>query len=118
MKMQVKIPSAILLASLLVGISSCTKNFDTYDTNTASLTTEQTLEALPTALGPLEQNIYHNYQTAQNLSADAYSGYFMPPTPFKAQDNLNYSLTDSWNVNGFNDQYSYEMAVVAKMTYD
>jgi Susd and RagB outer membrane lipoprotein len=115
MKMQVKIPSAILFASLLAGISSCTKNFETYDTNTASLTTEQTLEALPTALGPLEQNIYHNYQTAQNLSADAYSGYFMPPTPFKAQYNLNYSLTDSWNVNGFNDQYSYEMAVVAKI---
>ena len=115
MKMQVKIPSAILFASLLVGVSSCTKNFETYDTNTASLNTEQTLESLPTALGPLEQNIYHNYQTAQNLSADVYCGYFMPPTPFKAQDNLNYFLVDGWDVNGFNDQYSYEMAPVAKI---
>lgn len=115
MKMQVNIPSAILLASLLAGISSCTKNFETYDTSPTSLTTAQTLEALPSAFGPLEQNIYHNYQTAQNLSADAYSGYFMPPTPFKAQDNLNYFLVDGWDVNGFNDQYSYEMAPVAKI---
>jgi hypothetical protein len=115
MKMQVNIPSAILFASLLAGVSSCTKNFETYDTSPTSLTTAQSLEALPTALGPLEQNIYHNYQTAQNLSADAYSGYFEPPTAFKAQDNLNYSLVDSWDVNGFNDQYSYEMAPVAKI---
>jgi hypothetical protein len=103
------------IASLIIGASSCTKNFDSYDTNPAALSSSQSFAILPTAFGPLEQNIYHNYQTAQNLSADAYGGYFMTPTPFKAEDNLNYFLIDSWDVNGFNDMYTYEMAIVQKM---
>jgi hypothetical protein len=118
MNMQFNSGAAVLMVSLLIGASSCTKNFEQYNTNTAELTTAQTIASLPTAFGPLEQNIYHNYQTAQNLSADAYAGYFMPPTPFKAQDNLNYFLVDGWDVNGFNDQYDYEMAIVSKMRAD
>jgi hypothetical protein len=113
--MQFKIGIAALAGSLLIGVSSCTKNFDSYDTNPDALTAAQSFATLPTAFGPLEQNIYHNYQTAQNLSADVYGGYFMPPTPFKAQDNMNYFLIDGWDVNGFNDQYDYEMAIVQKM---
>ena len=104
-----------MFAALLIGASSCTKNFEQYDTNPANLTSSQTIGVLPTAFGPLEQNIYHNYQTAQNLSADAYSGYMMPPTPFKAEDNLNYFLVDGWDVNGFNDMYNYEMSPVSKI---
>jgi Susd and RagB outer membrane lipoprotein len=118
MKMQFNSGVAVVAASLLIGAGSCTKNFEQYNTNPAELTTAQTIAALPTAFGPLEQNIYHNYQTAQNLSADAYGGYFMPPTPFKAQDNLNYFLVDGWDVNGFNDQYDYEMAILSKMRAD
>ena len=115
MKMQFNSGSAVLFASLLIGASSCTKNFETYDTNPASLSSTETIAILPTAFGPLEQNIYHNYQTAQNLSADAYGGFFMTPTPFKASDNLNYFLVDGWDVNGFNDMYNYEMSPVAKI---
>ena len=116
--MQFNSGMAVVVTSLLIGASGCTKNFEGYNTNPAELTSAQTIAALPTAFGPLEQNIYHNYQTAQNLSADAYGGYFMPPTPFKAQDNLNYFLVDGWDVNGFNDQYDYEMAILGKMRSD
>jgi hypothetical protein len=107
--------SAVLLASLLVGAGGCTKNFESYNTNPTSLTTSQTLAILPTAFGPLEQSIYSNYQTAQNLSADAYAGYMMSPTPFKAEYNLNYFLVDAWDRNGFVDQYNLVMAPVSKI---
>ncbi len=75
----------------------------------------ETLAILPTAFGPLEQSIYSNYQTAQNLSADAYAGYMMSPTPFKAEYNLNYFLVDGWDRNGFVDQYNLVMAPVSKI---
>ena len=107
--------SAIFLAALLVGAGGCTKSFESYDTNPAALTSSQTLAILPTAFGPLEQSIYSNYQTAQNLSADAYAGYMMSPTPFKAEYNLNYFLVDGWDRNGFVDQYNLVMAPVAKI---
>ena len=105
----------ILLAFLIIGASSCTKNFESYDTNPTSLNSDQTVAILSTAFGPLEQSIYSNYQTAQNLSADAYAGYMMSPTPFKASYNLNYFLVDGWDRNGFVDQYNLVMAPVAKI---
>src|ERR1700760_3690670 len=93
--------SAVLFAALLAGGSSCTKNFESYDTNPSSLSSSQTISILPTAFGPLEQSIYSNYQTAQNLSADGFGGFLMSPTPFKASYDLNYGLVDSWDRNGF-----------------
>jgi hypothetical protein len=105
----------IFLAVLLLGTAGCTKNFEAYDTNPAALTSSQSLAILQTAIGPIEQAIYSNYQTAQNLSADAYAGYMMSPTPFMASYNLNYSLVDSWNRNGFIDQYNLVMAPISKI---
>jgi hypothetical protein len=116
MKIRFNIGSAALAALLLTGASSCTKNFDRYNTNDASLSTEQSLAILPAAYALLEQNIYHNYQTAQNLNADGYAGYFMSQTPFSAQYDLNYGLRDDWDKNGFIDQYSYIMSNVSKIS--
>jgi SusD/RagB-like outer membrane lipoprotein len=108
--------STAFLSLLLIGVlSGCTKNFEQYDTNPTSLSNSQTIAILSTAFGPLEQSIYSNYQIAQNLSADAYSGYMMSPNPFKAQYNLNYFLVDSWNQHGFNDQYNLVMGPVSKI---
>lgn len=101
-------------AAALLG-SSCTKNFEKYNTNDGSLNNEQTIAILATAYGPLEQNVYSNYQTAQNLSADGFSGYFMSPTPFKASYDLNYGLVDGYDRNGFVDPYTLGMAPVAKI---
>lgn len=112
-------PGGLILLALsgflLILASSCTKNFEAYNTNPYALTDSQTVAILATAYGPIEQAIFSNYQTAQNLSADAYSGYMMSPTPFAANYNLNYALTDSWNQNGFKDPYNLVMAPVKKM---
>jgi len=108
--------AAVLLTSLLLaGLTSCTKNFESYDTNPSYLTSSQTIAILPTAFGPLEQSIYSNYQTAQNLSADGFSGYMMSPNPFKSSYDLNYGLVDGWDRNGFVDQYNLVMAPVSKI---
>jgi hypothetical protein len=115
MKISFNIGSAALVTLLLAGASSCTKNFDEYNTNSASLSTEQSLAILPAAYALLEQNIYSNYQIAQNLNADGYAGYFMSPTPFAAQYDLNYGLKDNWDRTGFVDQYNLVMAPVAKI---
>ena len=89
-----------MLASLLA-LSACTKDFEKYNTKNTALTSAQTIAILPTAFGPIEQAIYSNYQTAQNLSADAYGGYMMSPDPFKGGlNNLSYVMVDGWNVNG------------------
>ncbi len=100
---------------LALGVSSCTKNFESYNTNSSSLTNAQTIGILSTAFGPLEQSIYQDYQTAQNLNADGFGGFFMSPTPFKAAYDLNYFLIDGWDRNGFVDQYNLVMAPVSKI---
>ncbi|HTN36861.1 MAG TPA: SusD/RagB family nutrient-binding outer membrane lipoprotein [Arachidicoccus sp.] len=105
----------LTLLCLVFALSSCTKDFESYNTNPNALNDAQTLAKLSTAFGPIEQAIYSNYQTAQNLSADAYSGYMMSPTPFSANYNLNYALTDGWNVNGFKDPYTLVMAPIKKI---
>src|ERR1700761_9172750 len=106
---------AVLVALLALGVSSCTKNFEDYNTNKAALSNSQTVAILPTAFGPLEQSIYQDYQTAQNLNADGFAGFFMSPTPFKAEYDLNYFLIDSWDRNGYVDQYNQVMAPVSKI---
>jgi hypothetical protein len=112
MKLRQYIVPGLLLA---LGLSSCTKNFESYNTNSSSLTTAQTIAVLPTAFGPLQQAIYADYQTAQNLSADGFAGFFMSPTPFKAAYDLNYFLIDGWDRNGYVDEYNQVMAPVSKI---
>lgn len=108
--------SALLLAAVISLNFGCTKNFEDFNTNPNSLSPEQTNNLLPSAIGPIEQEIFHNYQIAQNLSADAFSGYMMSPTPFGGGiNNMNYSLNNGWNSAGFNDQYNYVMAPISKI---
>ncbi|TBO39962.1 SusD/RagB family nutrient-binding outer membrane lipoprotein [Pedobacter kyonggii] len=107
--------SAVLLASLMALNFGCTKNFEDFNTNPTALSPEQTTALLKSAIGPIEQEIFHNYQIAQNLSADAFSGYMMAPNPFGGINNMSYSLNDGWNSSGFNDQYNYVMAPISKI---
>lgn len=102
---------------LVVGLlSSCTRDFERYNTNPDALNDNQTISILSSAIGPMEQNIYSNYQTAQNLNADGFSGYMMSPTPFNGgQNNLNYFMIDLWDKNAFNDAYTLIMGPVQKM---
>lgn len=107
--------SAVLLASLMALNFGCTKNFEDFNANPNSLSPAQSDALLKSAIGPIEQEIFHNYQIAQNLSADAFSGYMMAPNPFGGINNMNYSLNNGWNSAGFNDQYNYVMAPISKI---
>ena len=83
MKKYFSIRTAGLFAAAVVAGSSCTKNFDSYNTNQGSLSNGQTVAILSTAFGPLEQNVYSNYQTAQNLNADGDIRYPAKPSALR-----------------------------------
>lgn len=94
-------------------LSSCTKDFEKYNTDQTGISNGNL--DITTVFKPLQHEIFHNYQTAQNLSADGFSGYMMSPTPFKAAYDLNYFLVDGWDQNGFNDMYTYIYAPVNRI---
>jgi hypothetical protein len=102
-----------LFAIIILFLTGCTKNFEKYNTDPTGIPNSNL--AITSLFMPLQTNIFHNYQTAQNLSSDAYSGYMMSPTPFRAEYNLNYAFVDGWNQNGFNDMYNYIMFPVNKI---
>lgn len=103
----------ISIAFICLIMTACTKNFEDFNTDQSGISDgELDVRSL---FKPLQANIFHNYQTAQNLSADAYSGYMMSPTPFRSEYNLNYAFVDGWNQNGFNDMYTYIMGPVNKI---
>jgi hypothetical protein len=104
--------AGVMALFTMVSFSACTKNFEKYNTRPDALTTAQTASVLASAFGPIEVNILHNYQTAQNLSADQYSGYLMSPS--FAGANQNYNLNNGWNTDGFNNPYQYVMAPIQK----
>jgi len=104
----------IIFASL--ALPGCTKNFEKFNTNSTSLSAAQSVAIASTAFGPIEQNIFSNYQIAQNLSADAYAGYMMSPDNFiGGNNNLKYDLVDTWNQHGFTDEYSLIMSPINKI---
>ena len=100
----------VLAAFVLAG---CTKDFKKYNTDQTGISNANL--DITSVFKPLQHELFHNYQTAQNLSADGFSGYMMSPTPFKAAYDLNYFLIDGWDSNGFNDMYTYIMAPVNKI---
>ncbi len=102
-----------LFSLALMFNSGCKKNFEEYNTDPTGIPNKDV--EITSLFKPIQSNIFHNYQTAQNLSADAYSGYMMSPTPFKTEYNLNYSMVDGWNANGFKDMYTYVMFPVSRI---
>ncbi|HEY0176622.1 MAG TPA: SusD/RagB family nutrient-binding outer membrane lipoprotein [Pedobacter sp.] len=101
--------SLILGSSIVLGLGSCTKNFDKYNTDPAGISNENTQVA--TVFIPFQQQIMYSlddgYQTGQNLNADVYAGYATPPQNFGAVlNNTNYSFVDGWNSEAFNPIYT------------
>jgi len=108
--------SIISLTLMVLMVSACTKNFEKYNTNPDALSATQSASIAGSAFGPIEQAIYSNYQRAQNLSADCYSGYMMSGVNFAGgNNNLNYAMVDGWNSTGFNDQYNLIMSPISKL---
>src|SRR5687767_8062074 len=81
---------AFMSAAVLFG---CTDNFEDYNTDKTGLTEDQVKDDIRENFKaidyyqPLQHEIFHDYQTAQNLGADAYAGYMMSPTPFLGGQN-------------------------------
>ncbi|WP_259069585.1 SusD/RagB family nutrient-binding outer membrane lipoprotein [Mucilaginibacter sp. X4EP1] len=105
---------AALLSLGLLEFTSCTKNFQKYNTDNTGLTSKQVqvglvFPGIQTALFGEEGN----YQLDQNLNADCYSGYMMSPDPFRGNiNNLTYSLVDGWNQQIFIDGYTTSLFAI------
>jgi hypothetical protein len=105
--------SLFSLLILIIVASGCQKNFEKFNTDQTGISNANL--DITTVFKPLQHEIFHNYQTGQNLSSDGFGGYMMSPTPFKAAYDLNYFLVDGWDSNGFNDMYTYIFAPVNKI---
>lgn len=101
--------SLILGASVVLGLGSCTKNFDKYNTDPTGISNANT--QIATVFIPFQQQIMYSlddgYQIGQNLNADVYAGYSTPPQNFGAAlNNTNYVFVDGWNSEAFNPIYT------------
>lgn len=108
--MKTKYILGFLAAALLAG---CTDNFEDFNTDTTGLGNNEIV--IQQMFKPMQHELFHDYQTAQNLGADAYGGYMMSPTPFQAQYNLNYAFVDGWNNNAFKGMYNYVWLPIDKI---
>lgn len=108
MKKKLLIFSTLLAAATVAVLSfnSCTKDFEEINKDPYGVSNEQLQIDYKLVGEPFKgvlQNIYSYTpawvtQLQQNLLGDVYSGYMMPPTPFRGNsNNMNYDLVDGWN---------------------
>lgn len=103
-----------LLTAGLLSLPSCTKDFEEINRDPYAAADDQ----LPVGeeFKQVLQNIYAYSpawvtQLQQNLIGDVYSGYMMPPTPFRGNsNNMTYFLVDGWNEWPWNWAYQNVMA--------
>ncbi|MDO4228949.1 MAG: RagB/SusD family nutrient uptake outer membrane protein [Capnocytophaga sp.] len=108
--MKKNIISVKLLAflGLTVFLGGCVSNFEEYNRDPYALTQDVKRADwmhLKAFFPQMQQSIYYNnskgnweFQIAQNLNADLFSGYLTPPTPFNGdQNNINYFMMEGWN---------------------
>src|SRR6218665_54172 len=111
---------AVVLWAIALFFPGCTGNFENMNKNPYGATNEDIkADLLPASLRVAQLNIYiytppWDTQLQQNLLADVYSGYMMPPTPFRGNsNNMNYDLVDAWNVFAFVPTYDNVMNPIA-----
>jgi hypothetical protein len=111
--------SIVAVAAFVFG--SCTKKFEEFNTNPYGATEEQLSGDYALYVAQLQeaQKTIYCYQPAwvtqlqQNLMGDVFSGYMMPPTPFRGNsNNMTYDLVDGWNVWALNPAYSSSVGSV------
>ncbi|MGV8880291.1 MAG: SusD/RagB family nutrient-binding outer membrane lipoprotein [Sphingobacteriaceae bacterium] len=119
-----KFVSGILgcIASSMILLTGCTKDFEKYNTNPLNLT-EQQINAdftlISTFLQQAQRGIIAeevgNYQLAHNLTSDSYSGYMGAQAPFRSNsNNLTYELVDGWNQSIWSYRYNNVMNPVTR----
>ncbi len=116
-------PVAVLVLAIVFAQTSCTKNFDNYNTNPSGITSDL-LKNDNVGVGAffpqMEEYVVRvapnagdgsAYQVVENLNADLFSGYNGTPTPFSGgQNNSNYKLIDGWDNSAFSSPYQGLMA--------
>lgn len=114
----------IALTILAVGFSiqSCTKNYEEINTDPYGISDQQLAADYKLVGEPFKQALQNIYtvtpvwvlQLQQNLLGDVYSGYMMPPTPFRGNNNnMTYALVDGWNGFVWSVAYGDVMAPLA-----
>ena len=116
---QIRTIAGAVSITAIVGLSSCTGDFENINTNP---------EGIPPLSIPVEsrfaqpmQSIYLNYQNrdfeyqlAQNLNCDLYSGYLEIPNPFNGNNNNStYLMNEGWNNTPFKVGALYIMKPVS-----
>ena len=103
-------------AMAIVSISSCTKEFNAFNTNPSKITKQQAqgdFQYIGGFFPDMQENIFSTvdyiYQLQQNLNADVYSGYMMSPDPFGGPNNTNYYMKTNWNTTTFDQAYQHVM---------
>ncbi len=116
-KLTLFLGAIVLVAAGLLTFQSCTKDFEEINTDPYRPLNVPVGEEFKQVL----QNIY-SYSPAwitqlqQNLIADVYSGYMMPPTPFRGNsNNMTYDLVDGWNEWPWNVAYGSVMSPLRRM---
>lgn len=121
-----------ILLGLILVVTGCTDSFNDYNTDPYSVKPEYQKGDwlyLGGYITQMEKSIYSNannwdwdFQIAQNLSADIYSGYLAPPTPFAGgKNNANYNLMGGWNLWSFkiyNERVMAPWLELKKLTKD
>lgn len=103
----------------ILGMTSCTDNFETINTNPNGMTPEQVkltarFNQPITSVYLNYQNRNYEYQLQQNLNADMFSGYMSVPTPFNGnQHNGQYKMDEGWNETPFKAGELYVMKPVS-----
>lgn len=117
-----KVWTCLLVAVLTVAISSCTKDFENYNTDPTSINGSQLLPDnnvgafFPSLQVAIFNSTRQQYQIMQNLNADCYSGYMMSNNPFNPDvNNMNYFLTDRWNSRVFTRIYGDVMGGISNL---
>jgi len=109
----------VLVASCLILLGGCTKNFEKMNTDASGITDGDLIPKynyLGLWYQGIQQNIFGengDYQLCQNLNSDCYAGYYMSPDPFRGNiNNQNYSLVDGWNSDVYTMAYTHVMAPI------
>lgn len=98
----------LFAASVVMTSIGCVDKFEDYNRDTYALTEDFKKSDwlyLKAFFPQMQQSIYYNnskgnweFQIAQNLNADLFSGYLTPPTPFNGdRNNINYFMMEGWN---------------------
>lgn len=112
-------PIMLLVCAVIFVQTSCTKNFDKYNTNPSGITSNllgNDYVGVGAFFPQMEEYVVRNapnagdgsaYQVVENLNADLFSGYNGTPTPFGGgQNNSNYKLNDGWDNSAFSSPYN------------